>query len=190
MKVSEAIDQLEIGDTVWAKATVNAINFEGGYIRAENTKTSIYLDGNAEISLDEPQAEKVVVPDWFDQWYKAVKNDSVYSEETALKLINQCGWGHMLEYPSGENVPDSNMTEWINENRLLANRAILYGYTVKPKRWVVKNEEGRYFVVFSKYAKTPFEGVFSASVTDLVTFDDKSKAEAVAVLVEGSVEEV
>lgn len=60
----------------------------------------------------------------------------------------------------------------------------------KPKRWVVKNEEGRYFVAFSKYAKTPFEGVFSASVTNLVTFDDQSKAEAVAVLVEGSVEEV
>ncbi|WP_270597104.1 DUF1642 domain-containing protein [Enterococcus asini] len=189
MKVSEAIDQLEIGDTVWAKATVNAINFEGGYIRAENTKTSIYLDGNAEISLDEPQAEKVVVPDWFDQWYKAVKNDSVYSEETALKLINQCGWGHMLEYPSGENVPDSNMTEWINENRLLANRAILYGYTVKPKRWVVKMATG-YFRDFEEGCNEEgFEWV-SSSKSYCLTFTDKAKAEAVATLVEGSVEEV
>lgn len=191
MKVSEAIDQLEIGDTVWAKATVNAINFEGGYIRAENTKTSIYLDGNAEISLDEPQAEKVVVPDWFDQWYKVVKNDSVYSEETALKLINQCGWGHMLEYPSGENVPDSNMTEWINENRLLANRAILDGYTVKPKRWVVR--QGGSEVWYLQGFRNSLDGDIVkqwCSHEGCVKFTDKAKAEAVAVLVEGTVEEV
>ncbi|MDT2810046.1 DUF1642 domain-containing protein [Enterococcus asini] len=188
MKVSEAIDRLEIGDTVWAKATVNAINFEGGYIRAENTKTSIYLDGNAEISLEEPQAEKVVVPDWFDQWYKAVKNDSVYSEETALKLINQCGWGHMLEYPSGENVPDSNMTEWINENRLLANRAILDGYTVKPKRWVVKNK--KHGSGLESFINGTVKPMWTTEEPLWMTFTDKSKAEAVATLVEGSVEEV
>ena len=140
--------------------------------------------------IDEPQAEKVEVPDWFDQWYKAVKNDSVYSEETALKLINQCGWGHMLEYPSGENVPDSNMTEWINENRLLANRAILDGYTVKPKRWVVR--AGDYhstyvdsLTITSEKSRHTISGKEKAHY-----FTDKTKAEAVAVLVEGSVEEV
>ena len=114
--------------------------------------------------IDEPQAEKVEVELTRSQadFMKEHENDSLY------KLMRA-------------SIP---------EYEELFARARLNGYTVKPKRWVVKNEEGRYFVAFSKYAKTPFEGVFSASVTNLVTFDDKAKAEAVATLVEGSVEEV
>lgn len=222
MKVSEAIDQLEIGDTVWVRSEVNYINKAEMFpICCDLAETSIWICGVDEISLSEPnsisdekvlelvstsfrfdkenfwnqlkemdmlpQAENVEVPDWFDQWYKAVKNDSVYPKETALKLINQCGWGHMLEYQSGENVPDSNMTVWINENRLLANRAILDGYTVKPKRWVVKSEKHIALESFLSGTVTP---MWTTEEPLWMTFTDKSKAEAVAVLVEGSVEEV
>ena len=192
MKVSEAIDRLEVGDTVWAKATVNAINFEGGYIRAENTKTSIYLDGNAEISLEEPQAEKVVVPDWFDQWYKKLIVDCSYHESKALVLINQCGDGHVLENFDGGifggTAKNSVIyTGWINSNRELASRAILDGYTVKPKRWVVKNKER---IGLESFVNSTINPVWTTEEPLWMTFTDKAKAEAVATLVEGSVEEV
>lgn len=127
--------------------------------------------------IDEPQAEKVEVPDYVAEWieYAKKKGHAVIESANPWDLYG-------AEWKKAD--------DWINQNQDSFARAFMDGYTVKPKRWVVKNEEGYYFVTFSKYAKTPFEGVFSASVTDLVTFDDKAKAEAVAVLVEGSVEEV
>ena len=52
MKVSEAIDRLEVGETVWVKATVDRINNEWKYIMAMPNTSSVYLlDGNDEISL-------------------------------------------------------------------------------------------------------------------------------------------
>ena len=123
--------------------------------------------------IDEPQAEKVEVPGFIDKLIRKYK---------AKKETIFCSIANLYR--------ESDEYKWYVDNAEIYERAWVNGYTVKPKRWVVKNEEGRYFVAFSKYAKTPFEGVFSASVTNLVTFDDKSKAEAVATLVEGSVEEV
>lgn len=163
MKVGEAIDQLEIGDTVWAKATVNAINFEGGYIRAENTKTSIYLDGNAEISLEEPQAEKVEITERQAQLLEA------YEGETLYALLGECN-----EY----------------EQELLA-KAKLFGYTVKPKRWVVR--QGGSEVWYLQGFRNSLDGDIVkqwCSHKGCIKFTDRAKAEAVATLVEGSVEEV
>ncbi|OJG38466.1 hypothetical protein RV01_GL002521 [Enterococcus dispar] len=172
---------------MWVKSKVTAIN-------SENTKTSIYLDGDEEISLTEPQAEKVEVPDWFDQWYKKLIVDCSYHESKALVLINQCGDGHVLENFDGGifggTAKNSVIyTGWINSNRELASRAILDGYTAKPKRWVVKMATG-YFMDFEEGCNEEgFEWVSSSKSCCLV-FTEKSKAEAVAILVEGSVEEV
>ena len=168
MKVREAIDQLEIGDTVWAKATVNAINFEGGYIRAENTTASIYLDGNAEISLEEPQAEKVEVTEEEVAMIKIGKK----SDMSVYGFLNSV-------LPMAEAYDD----------RLA--KAYLYGYTVKPKRWVVKAPNGKYFISLAYGSGIGNLAECSAKTKDdAYPFTDKSKAEAVATLVEGSVEEI
>ena len=71
----------------------------------------------------------------------------------------------------------------------------LYGYTVKPKRWVVKYESNGTSYYFTKWYQNngnPFERNGSKEKRDtMVTiFTDKAKAEAVATLVEGSVEEI
>lgn len=132
--------------------------------------------------IDEPQAEKVEVPDFVAKWYRENKSNLESNIAAAFRRIG-----------SDEHYTKGSIYEWLNDSSNEPIQTLFKmkdGYTVKPKRWVVKNEEGYYFVAFSKYAKTPFEGVFSASVTDFVTFDDKSKAEAVATLVEGSVEEI
>lgn len=163
MKVSEAIDRLEVGDTVWVKATVNAINFEGGYIRAENTKTSIYLDGDAEISLTEPQADKVEVTEEQAELLRAFKGESIY------ELLTNC----------------------LVEDEELMAKARLFGYTVKPKRWVVKlPETGKYFANIS-YGKMfgMIAEISEREAKDAYPFTDRAKAEAVATLVEGTVEE-
>lgn len=106
MKVSEAIDRLEVGDTVWVKATLDMINDKGRYVRVMPNASSVYLDGHDEISLAEPQAEKVEVTERQAQLLEA------YEGETLYALLGECN-----EY----------------EQELLA-KAYLYGYTVKPKR--------------------------------------------------------
>lgn len=145
--------------------------------------------------LDEPQAEKVEVPDWFDQWYKKLIVDCSYHESKALVLINQCGDGHVLENFDGGifggTAKNSVIyTGWINSNRELASRAILDGYTVKPKRWVVR--AGEYHATYvDSLTITSEKSHHTISEKDRAyCFTDKSKAEAVATLVDGSVEEI
>lgn len=142
--------------------------------------------------LDEPQVEKQEVSQEFADWVESVKEDYGNWQSWCVKEVAGMCWGNWLHANRNELdcLPHDGWAEEVSLDKEKHIKAIYDGYTVKPKRWVVKNEEGRYFVAFSKYAKTPFEGVFSASVTNLVTFDDKAKAEAVATLVEGSVEEV
>lgn len=160
MKVSEAIDRLKVGDEVWVKSKVTAINFEGGYIRSENTKTSIYLDGDAEISLTEPQAEKVEITERQERLLKK------YEDEPFHRLLNNCR----------------------TDDEYLLARARLNGYTVKQEQKYRVRVNGR-IVKHLQFLKDNQINSFTENGTPM-TFTDKSKAEAVATLVEGSVEEV
>lgn len=168
MKVSEAIDRLKVGDTVWVKARVDRINNEGKYIRVIPNASSIYLDGHDEISLTEPRVDKVEVELTRSQadFMKEHENDSLY------KLMRA-------------SIP---------EYEELFARARLNGYTVKPKRWIVKYESSGTSYYFTKWYQNngnPFEpsGSKEKRHSRVTKFTDKSKAEAVATLVEGSVEE-
>lgn len=159
MKVSEAINKLEVCETVWVKGTVNEINYEDRYIRAENTKTSIYLDGNAEISLSEPQAEKVEVTEKQAELLRAFRDESLY------ELLANC----------------------LGEDEELMAKARLFGYTVKPKRWVVKSKD---HIGLESFINGTVNPMWTTEEPLWMTFTDKAKAEAVAILVEGSVEEI
>lgn len=177
MKVSEAIEKLTVkrDDALHFQKLYRAGDV--GWSANESKAIAFNIAINTLEQIDEPQAEKVEVPDYVAEWieYAKKKGHAVIESANPWDLYG-------AEWKKAD--------DWINQNQDSFARAFMDGYTVKPKRWVVKNVEGYYFVAFSKYAKTPFEGVFSASVTDLVTFTDKSKAEAVAVLVDGSVEEI
>lgn len=200
MKVSEVIDQLEVGDTVWVKSKVTAINFEGGYIRSENTKTSIYLDGDAEISLTEPQAEKVEVSQEFAEWLETALTGN-YDKAWCVKEIAGYGWGSYMHDPAtGKDLTacEQSWVATVQRNKEKHIKAIYDGYTVKPKRWVVKFNDAEtdfYFMGWSDIYKTddnPFvpNGYAEKDKDRVFMFDDHAKAEAVATLVEGSVEEV
>ena len=71
-------------------------------------------------------------------------------------------------------------------------KAHLYGYTVKPKRWVVKfgSNLAYYFNGWYTDASIRPNGNSNKGDSSVMVFTDRTKAEAVATLVEGSVEEV
>lgn len=182
MKVSEAIDQLEVGDTVWVKSKVTAINFEGGYIRSENTKTSIYLDGDAEISLTEPQAEKVEVPPMIDKFIK----------DHTDPIFEICAWSDHYGN-DGRTCDDPELSvvlDWYGNNTTEFYEAVVNGYTVKPKQWVVKLPNDYYFSSWVSLYSLEADGAAYKFYDDVFVFDDRKKAEAVATLVDGTVEEV
>ncbi|MCU7356552.1 DUF1642 domain-containing protein [Enterococcus dispar] len=141
--------------------------------------------------LDEPQAEKVEVSQEFADWVEKVMMWK-YDGSWAVKEIARYGWGAFMHDPETEEELLPSKYHWVNDvqkNEEKHIKAIYDGYTVKPKRWVVKMATG-YFMDFEEGCNEEgFEWVSSSKSCCLV-FTDKSKAEAVAVLVDGSVEEV
>ena len=173
MKVSEAIEKLTVKrDDALSFMSDIYKKGDAGYLANEIRVTTYNIAINTLQQIDEPQAEKV---------------EARLAEHWHEDIGPVLWWNFPVEEPPYCGTP---LDEHFPKYKTHFTTIDMPTEIEKPKRWVVKNEEGRYFVAFSKYAKTPFEGVFSASVTDLVTFDDKSKAEAVAVLVEGSVEDI
>lgn len=109
--------------------------------------------------LDEPQTEKVEITERQERLLKK------YEDEPFHRLLNNCR---------------------TDEEDLLA-RARLNGYTIKSKRWVVKNKE---HIGLESFINGTVNPVWTTEEPLWMTFTDKAKAEAVATLVEGTVEEV
>lgn len=135
--------------------------------------------------------EKVVVSQEFADWVENAMVYQVMTKEWCLKEIANMGWGDWLHDPqNGEKYPsDDHWSCEVYGNKEKHIKAIYDGYTVKPKRWVVKKED----VYFRRVATITPDGFISSNWGNLdhcVKFDDKKKAEALALLVDGSVEEV
>ena len=189
MKVSEAIDRLEVGETVWAKARIDRINNEGKYIRVMLNASFVYLDGHDEISLEEPQGEKQEVSQEFADWVESVKEDYVAWQSWCVKEVAGMGWGTWLHTNRDEldDLPRDGWTEKVLLDTEKHIKAIYDGYTVKPKRWVVKNKE---HIGLESFVNSTIKPMWTTEEPLWMAFTDKSKAEAVATLVEGSVEEI
>ena len=133
--------------------------------------------------LDEP--ELPVIPQFVADYIKVSKEDNE-SLNQAFAFIddkeNKELWNWM--FPT--------VYEGKRENQESFARAWLDGYTIKPpKRWVVRHKDDCLY--FEKFDEDKYD--FSAIWTYLAEppafkFTDKSKAEAVATLVDGRVEEV
>ena len=184
MKLSEAIDRLEVGETVWVKATVDRINNEGKYIRVMPNASFVYLDGHDEISLAEPQAEKVEVPDYVAKFYDS------NSDDLEDAITEQCIHGTDIAVE-----PKSDFDKWFFDecpNPIETLIRMKDGYIVEqPKRWVVKfglPNDARYFRKFNGCHDLGYNYV--GKKENAHVFTDQSKAEAVATLVDGSVEGV
>ncbi|EOA3459093.1 hypothetical protein ACH0F8_000579 [Enterococcus hirae] len=162
MKVSEAIEKLTVkrDDALHFQKLYRAGDV--GWSANESKAIAFNIAINTLQQIDEPQVEKVEVTERQAQLLEA------YEGETLYALLGECD-----EY----------------EQELLA-KAYLYGYTVMPKRWVVKDSDGQY--VYDLHLNRVISTAHSGCDTklDVLTFTNHAKAEAVAILVEGSVEEV
>lgn len=110
--------------------------------------------------LDEPQAEKVEITERQERLLKK------YEDEPFHRLLNNCR----------------------TDDEYLLARARLNGYTVKQEQKYRVRVNGR-IVKHLQFLKDNQINSFTENGTPM-TFTDKSKAEAVATLVEGSVEEI
>lgn len=184
MKVSEAIKLLE---SKVVKAEENLKHFHKdsrGYAANEARIIAYNIAINKLEQIDEPQAEKVEVPDFVAEWYEENEGD-----------INQAMYNATIDVYSKRHTTE--FEKWFSDSRNDTYGTIARmkdGYTVKPKRWVVKYtsvfSQRYYFIGWdTRYSFLP-NGCKLKTAPNVITFTDKSKAEAVATLVEGSVEEV
>lgn len=145
--------------------------------------------------LDEPQAEKQEVSQEFADWVKkakAIKGIADY-KSWCVKEIADMGWGNWIHDPNRFVDKEKIYDKWVNtvhENKEKHVKAIYDGYTVKPKRWVVKKGKDCVLTSFTFFNEQSVNYDSNSYGQDYMYFTDKSKAEAVATLVEGSVEEV
>lgn len=113
--------------------------------------------------LDEPQAEKVEV-----------------TEKEAIEIEEHKQAGESVyEYLDSITVSTN-----LDDDRLA--KAYLFGYTVKPK-WVVKSKD---HIGLESFINGTVNPMWTTEEPLWMTFTDHAKAEAVAILVEGSVEEI
>lgn len=143
MKVSEVIDRLKVGDTVWVKGKIEEIN-EKEYLPlvCDISEISVCLYGNDEISLTEPQSEKVEVPDYVADWYESHVNN-----------LNQAIYDATID--SYDHRHKTEFEEWFIDSRNDTYGTLIRmkdGYTVKPKQ--VEQE----FQVLAAFADYGLEG--------------------------------
>lgn len=177
MKVSEAIDRLKVGDTVWIKGKV---------LEKDTTEQPLYVDFGRvgslwlyeehEFSLTEPQAEKV---------------EAHLAEHWNEDVGDVLWWNFPVEEPPYCGTP---LDEDFPKYKTHFTTIDMPNEIEKPKRWVIKNTDGdTCYLKRFRIGEDCIDGESSGWIGERVwafTFDDRAKADAVAVLVEGSVEEV
>ncbi|MGV3084596.1 DUF1642 domain-containing protein [Enterococcus dispar] len=146
--------------------------------------------------FEEPQDEKVeeqpkqykpVVKPFVADWYEVNKEDLEGNIFTIT--IDIYDKGAQTEFEKWFNANDTKAVETLIKMKL-------FGYTAEqPKRWVVTTTDSdTCYLKRFRMGKECLDGdiskVWVGELGWAFTFNDKSKAEAVAVLVEGTVEEV
>ena len=132
--------------------------------------------------LDEPQAEKVEVPPMIDKFIK----------DHTDPIFEICAWSDHYGN-DGRTCDDPELSvvlDWYGNNTTEFYEAVVNGYAIQPKRWVVK-DKNRHGVYINGLTIAP--AVSRSTICgkeNAYMFDDKAKAEAVATLVDGSVEEI
>ncbi|WP_122645718.1 DUF1642 domain-containing protein [Enterococcus mediterraneensis] len=138
--------------------------------------------------LDEPQ--KVKLPKAAEPWLKHAQ----YSTDV-IDLFSAVEYATDSDGFISENWQWSgDFYDWLSEDAdtlYLLCDALRYGYEIeKEPRWVVKDNDGEYVYDLHLYTVDKTAHSSNCSGFDALLFTDKSKAEAVALLVDGSVEEV
>ena len=170
MKLSEAIDRLQAGDTVWVKGKVKAIDEEEPLpVVCNISENGVWLYEEDEISLTESDAEKV---------------EAHLAEHWNEDVGDVLWWNFPVEEPPYCGTP---LDEHFPKHKTHFTTIDMPTEIEKPKRWVVSHEAGKFFEKFTGNGTSRAWVVWK---NQAYIFTDRAKAEAVAVLGEGTVEEV
>ena len=160
------------------------LGYEGGFTIARS-----FIE-----KMDEPTPEHdpVEVPLEFDKWYKEIQSSChnvATTKDIALRNISQVWFGHTLEDSNGAPTKYRIACDWVSEHKFKAIEAVMYGYKIKEERWVIK--VGRGYVNGLGARDDSFDFVPGTNLKKeyAYKFNDKTKAEAIAVLVDGKVVE-
>lgn len=132
--------------------------------------------------LDEPQTEKVEVPPMIDKFIK----------DHTDPIFEICAWSDHYGN-DGRTCDDPELSvvlDWYGNNTTEFYEAVVNGYTVKSKRWVVKDKDRHGVYINSLTINPAVSRSTICGKENACIFTDKTKAEAVATLVDGTVEEV
>lgn len=179
MKVSEAIEKLAMkrDDALKFQKLYNPSDV--GWSANESKAIAFNIAINTLQKIDEPQAEKVEVPScmgtFLDRYLdkKETAMHIIMHDFTESKYFDEFAELPLADYPMC----------W---DKLMAS-ALMFGYIVKPKRWVVKSKD---HISLESFINGTVNPMWTTEEPLWMTFTDKSKAEAVATLIDGSVEEV
>lgn len=183
MKVRKVLDKLKIGDTVWVKAKVAAVDqdYDFNPIVIKFFSDEIWLHEKDEISLTEPKPELVEVQQFVADWYEANKDDleqALY--ETTIEI--------------SEKGTKNEFEDWFIDGSTDSYEILTrmkYGYTVKQEpKWIVKTSDGYWVNSITSNLHNSKVIDFSDNKRPSLIFLDKKTAEAVATLIDGEVEEV
>lgn len=154
------------------------------YVEGYNAATTKAMDLIAN-NLCEP--EKPVVPKYVARWFEDNKfrfEQSIYGLSVHLYGKSRPLFSEFEHWFMGiTNKPIETLV-----------KMKLFGYEVKKEpQWVVRHDgriQGSYFREFNGLDGIPFNSVLGAGLKNAYKFDSKEKAEAVALLIDGEVEEV
>lgn len=197
MKVSEAMNQIKIGDDVWVKAKVAAVDQEYDFnpIAIKFFSDEIWLHEKDEISLTKPKSELIEVPQFVAELLDYYKGST--DVDLLDMLVSFNAW-HCRQDKNGEHEEAIN---WLVKNPEKFMRAWMDGYTVK--------QEPKYYILLPKLGEgngvrlwKDNTGVIYTSGLSYLSVEEKSRFTereiksiderywAFAVPVDGSVEEV
>ncbi|EME7197674.1 DUF1642 domain-containing protein, partial [Enterococcus faecium] len=131
--------------------------------------------------IDEPQ--KPVVPKFVAEWFEDNKHALDLAIFIAIKGLDAEEWPHKTDFENWLDNAENNPIETLIRMK--------DGYEVeKEPRWVVKLPNDYYFSSWVSLYSLEADGAAYKFYDDVFVFDDRTKAEAVATLVDGSVEKV
>ncbi|HFM6496299.1 TPA: DUF1642 domain-containing protein [Enterococcus faecium] len=165
------------------------------HLISEQLKYGLYKEILEDLKqLDEPK--KLVIPQLVAGWLEKSTDPFTKAEKIAYLIKSKdgdsyyfCDWfvrDGIVTQEQGEEL-----LAWAKRQSYETLLSLYNGYEVeKEPVWVIKNAVGNYLTICSLWGKDGVNYCFECNPPDKLLFTDKSIADAAALLVNGTVEEV
>ncbi|EOI7612159.1 DUF1642 domain-containing protein [Enterococcus faecium] len=132
---------------------------------------------------DIDQLQKVKVPKFVAEWFEDNKHALDLTIFIAIRGLNDEEWPHKTDFENWLDVSKNKPIETLIRMK--------DGYEVeKDPVWAIKNADGNYLTKCALWGKDGVNYSFECNPSHRLLFTDKATADAAALLVNGTVEEV